>query len=60
VKKYPPTDAEGVAKVAAVREVELKLSRRRIRSLFSADAPVHVIDIRAPTISSSSVMRRLF
>ena len=45
MKKYPPTDAEGVAKVAAVREVELKLSRRRIRSLFSADAPVHVIDM---------------
>lgn len=45
MKKYPPTDAEGVAKVAAVREVELKLSRRRIRSLFSAGAPVHVIDM---------------
>jgi hypothetical protein len=45
MKKYPPTDAGGVAKVAALREEEVNLCRRRIRSLFSAGAPVHAIDM---------------
>lgn len=45
MKKYPPTDAAGVAKVAALREAELNLSRRRSRGVLSADAPVHVIDM---------------
>jgi pimeloyl-ACP methyl ester carboxylesterase len=47
MKKYPPTDAAGVAAVAKVREVELKLGRQRVRSLFNADAPVQVIEMQA-------------
>ena len=45
MKKYPPTDAEGVAKVAALREVEMKLGRQRVRSLFTAASPVQVIEM---------------
>ena len=46
MKKYPPTDAEGVRKLAAVREAELKLGRQRVRNLFTADAPVQVIEMQ--------------
>jgi pimeloyl-ACP methyl ester carboxylesterase len=46
MKTYPPTDAEGTAAIARLREVEVKLSRQRVRSLLSGDAPVHVIDMQ--------------
>jgi non-heme chloroperoxidase len=45
MKKYPPADAQGVARVATVREAELKLCRQRVRSLFTADAPIQVIEM---------------
>jgi pimeloyl-ACP methyl ester carboxylesterase len=46
MKKYPPTDAEGVRKVAAVRVAELNLGRQRVRNLFTAAAPVQVIEMQ--------------
>jgi pimeloyl-ACP methyl ester carboxylesterase len=45
MKKYPPTDAEGVRRVAALREAEVNLSRQRVRNLFTAAAPVQVIEM---------------
>ena len=45
MKKYPPTDAQGVAAVAAVRAAEVKLSQQRVRSLFTAEAPVEAIEM---------------
>jgi hypothetical protein len=45
IRKYPPTDAQDVAALVAVRDVELKLGRQRIRNLFTAEAPVQVIEM---------------
>jgi pimeloyl-ACP methyl ester carboxylesterase len=45
IKKYPPTNAQGVAAIAAVRAAELKLAQQRIRNLLTANAPVHVIEM---------------
>ena len=45
IKKYPPKDARDRAAIEAVYKANVGYTRRRVQSLLTANAPVHVIEM---------------